>query len=178
MSDEELLASPDFHACMTFGIVMQTLARFEFALGRRVKWSFHSHQLQVSPHAFEKANAFYSDAAQGLFFGYFQSSDGKQVYLHLPVARDHCPRDHPCPARWIAGSGTPTHPPHSRPDFTRDSRILWPFCPFVSAESRWLGLWISASSLQGQGGAINRAAPVGHGFETIRPVRVGPADGL
>jgi len=79
LSDEELLASPDFHACMTFGIVMQTLARFEFALGRRVKWSFHSHQLQVSPHAFEQANAFYSDQAQGLFFGYFPSKDGKQV---------------------------------------------------------------------------------------------------
>jgi hypothetical protein len=79
MSDAQLLASPDFHACMTFGIVMKTLARFEFALGRRVKWSFHSHQLQVSPHAFEKANAFYSDEAQGLFFGYFPSSDGKQV---------------------------------------------------------------------------------------------------
>jgi hypothetical protein len=79
LGDAELLASPDFHAFMTFGVVMKTLARFEFALGRRVKWSFHSHQLQVSPHAFEKANAFYSDEAQGLFFGYFPSADGKQV---------------------------------------------------------------------------------------------------
>ena len=79
LSDAQLLASPDFHAFMTFGVVMRTLARFEFALGRRVKWSFHSHQLQVSPHAFEKANAFYSDEAQGLFFGYFPSADGKQA---------------------------------------------------------------------------------------------------
>jgi hypothetical protein len=79
MSDAQLLASPDFHACMTFGIVMKTLSRFEFALGRRVRWSFHSHQLQVSPHAFEKANAFYSDEAQGLFFGYFPSADGKET---------------------------------------------------------------------------------------------------
>jgi hypothetical protein len=79
MSDAQLLESPDFHAFMTFGIVMKTLARFEFALGRRVKWSFHSHQLQVSPHAFEQANAFYSDDAQGLFFGYFPSADGKQA---------------------------------------------------------------------------------------------------
>jgi len=71
MSDDELPASPDFHACMTFGIVMKTLSRFEFALGRRVKWRFHSHQLQVSPHAVEEANAFYSHAAQGLCFGYF-----------------------------------------------------------------------------------------------------------
>jgi len=84
MSDAQLLASPDFHACMTFGVVMKTLSRFEFALGRRVRWSFHSHQLQVSPHAFAKANAFYSDEAQGLFFGYFASADGKEtVYTCL-----------------------------------------------------------------------------------------------
>jgi hypothetical protein len=84
MSDAELLASPDFHAFMTFGIVMKTLARFEFALGRRVRWSFNSHQLQVSPHAFDEANAFYSDEAQGLFFGYFSSADGKKaVYTCL-----------------------------------------------------------------------------------------------
>jgi hypothetical protein len=79
LSDRQLLESPDFHAFMTFGIVMKTLARFEFALGRRLKWSFPSHQLQVSPHAFSQANAFYSDQAQGLFFGYFPGRDGKQI---------------------------------------------------------------------------------------------------
>jgi hypothetical protein len=79
LGDQQLLWSPDFHACMTFGIVMKTLARFELALGRRLKWSFPSHQLQVAPHAFADANAFYSDQAQGLLFGYFPSADGKQV---------------------------------------------------------------------------------------------------
>jgi len=79
LSDPQLLASPDFHAFMTFGIVMKTLARFELALGRRLKWSFPSHQLQVAPHAFAEANAFYSDQAQGLLFGYFPSADGKHV---------------------------------------------------------------------------------------------------
>ncbi len=84
LGDPQLLASPEFHACMTFGIVMKTLARFEFALGRRLKWSFPSHQLQVAPHAFADANAFYSDQAQGLLFGYFPSADGKQaVYTCL-----------------------------------------------------------------------------------------------
>jgi hypothetical protein len=78
-ADAELLKSPDFHAFMTYGIVMKTLARFEFALGRRLSWSFGSHQIQVSPHAFSDANAFYSDRAQGLFFGYFPSSDGKRT---------------------------------------------------------------------------------------------------
>jgi hypothetical protein len=79
LSDRQLLESADFHAFMSFGIVMKTLARFEFALGRRVKWSFPSHQLQVAPHAFAAANAFYSDQAQGLFFGYFPGANGKQM---------------------------------------------------------------------------------------------------
>src|ERR1700716_768349 len=79
LTDRELLGNPDFHAFMTYGIVMKTLARFEFALGRRLNWSFLSHQLQVAPHAFSDANAFYSDRANGLFFGYFPSKDGKRV---------------------------------------------------------------------------------------------------
>jgi hypothetical protein len=58
---------------------MKTLSRFEFALGRRLSWSFLSHQIQIAPHAFSDANAFYSDSAQGLFFGYFPSSDGKRL---------------------------------------------------------------------------------------------------
>ena len=78
-SDSALLASPEFHACMTYGIVMKTLARFEHALGRRLSWSFGSHQIQVSPRAFADANAFYSDTAQGLLFGYFPSNDGKRT---------------------------------------------------------------------------------------------------
>ena len=79
LTDRELLGNPDFHAFMTYGIVMKTLARFEFALGRRLNWSFLSHQLQVAPHAFSDANAFYSDRAQGLFFGYFPGNDGKSI---------------------------------------------------------------------------------------------------
>jgi len=78
-TDTELLGSYEFRAFMTYGIVMKTLAQFEFALGRRLSWSFGSHQIQVSPHAFADANAFYSDRAQGLFFGYFPSSDGKRT---------------------------------------------------------------------------------------------------
>jgi hypothetical protein len=79
LGDRELLANLDFHAFMSFAIVMKTLARFEFALGRRLSWSFPSHQLQVAPHAFSDANAFYSDSANGLFFGYFPSKDGKRI---------------------------------------------------------------------------------------------------
>lgn len=78
-SDTELLKSLDFHAWMTYTVIMKTLARFELALGRRASWSFGGHQIQVSPHAFSDANAFYSDQAQGLFFGYFPSFNTRRT---------------------------------------------------------------------------------------------------
>ena len=62
---------------------MKTLARFEFALGRRVGWSFDSHQLNVAPHAMFDANAFYSAEDQGLMFGYFSDASGDPVYTCL-----------------------------------------------------------------------------------------------
>src|ERR1700733_4663118 len=77
--DSKLLGSLEFHAWMTYGVIMKTLARFEFALGRRIQWSFLGHQILVSPHAFSDANAFYSDQAQGLFFGYFPSLSGRKT---------------------------------------------------------------------------------------------------
>ncbi len=77
--DREILRNSEFHGWMTYGVIMKTLARFEFALGRRIGWSFQGHQIMVSPHAFNDANAFYSDRAQGLFFGYFPSLDGKRI---------------------------------------------------------------------------------------------------
>jgi len=79
LTDTQLLRLPEFHAWMTYGIIMKTLSRFEFALGRRIGWSFEGHQIQVSPHAFADANAFYSDRSQGLFFGYFPSLDAKRT---------------------------------------------------------------------------------------------------
>lgn len=70
-SDATLLNDPRFHAQNAYAIVMKTLARFEFALGRRVRWGSTGHQLHVAPHAFSDANAFYSREDRGLFFGYF-----------------------------------------------------------------------------------------------------------
>jgi hypothetical protein len=77
-SDDELLDNPHFHSLNVYAIVMRTLARFERALGRRVSWSFGGSQINVAPHAFAGANAFYSNRDQGLFFGYFPSLDGKK----------------------------------------------------------------------------------------------------
>jgi hypothetical protein len=75
-SDQHLLEDPDFHAQNVYAIVMRTLARFEFALGRRVSWSFGGHQIQVAPHAFADANAFYSKRDRALVFGYFPKLSG------------------------------------------------------------------------------------------------------
>ncbi|HEX8474787.1 MAG TPA: hypothetical protein VF666_12205 [Pyrinomonadaceae bacterium] len=69
--DSTLLNDPLFHAQNVYAIVMRTLARFEFALGRRVSWSFNGHQLLIAPHAFTEANAFYSSRDRAVLFGYF-----------------------------------------------------------------------------------------------------------
>jgi Thermolysin metallopeptidase, catalytic domain len=82
-SDGELLNSPAFHAQNVYAIVMKTLARFEYALGRRVSWGFYGHQIKVAPHAFAEANAFYSERDQALMFGYFPGQNGRMVYACL-----------------------------------------------------------------------------------------------
>jgi hypothetical protein len=69
---DEVLTYPGFHAQNVYAIVMRTLARFEFALGRRVSWGFSGHQIYVAPHAFADANAFYTEEDQALAFGYFR----------------------------------------------------------------------------------------------------------
>lgn len=69
-TDAQLLKSPRFHQQNVYAIVMRVLARFEYALGRRVSWSFGGHQLKVAPHAFADANAFYSKDDECLLFGY------------------------------------------------------------------------------------------------------------
>ncbi len=80
---DALIRSPEFHRHNVYALVMKTLSRFEFALGRRVNWGFPGHQLKVAPHAFSEANAFYSDRVNALLFGYFPGADGKMVFTCL-----------------------------------------------------------------------------------------------
>lgn len=70
-AEARLLGDPRFHCQNVYALVMRTLARFEFALGRRVRWGFDGHQIHVAPHAFADANAFYSREDRALMFGYF-----------------------------------------------------------------------------------------------------------
>ncbi|MBM3810642.1 MAG: hypothetical protein FJW20_03290 [Acidimicrobiia bacterium] len=81
-SSSRLLKDPAFHAQNVYAIAMRTLARFEFALGRRVGWGFSGHQLQIAPHAFAGPNAFYSPRDRMLAFGYFPGRKGT-VYTCL-----------------------------------------------------------------------------------------------
>ena len=80
---DTLVSDFRFHAQNVYALVMKTLARFELALGRRLGWSFHSHQLKVAPHGMLDANAFYSPGDEGLVFGYFAGRKGQPVYTCL-----------------------------------------------------------------------------------------------
>ena len=63
---------------------MRTLARFEFALGRRVPWGFDGHQIHVAPHAFADAERIlFAATIARIFFGYFNGAGGKPVFTCL-----------------------------------------------------------------------------------------------
>jgi len=81
--DPRIVKDYRFHAQNVYALIMKTLARFEFALGRRIGWSFGRHQLKVAPHGMLDANAFYTPQEEGLVFGYFPGQSGATVYACL-----------------------------------------------------------------------------------------------
>jgi hypothetical protein len=81
--NRRLIDDPRFHAQNVYAIVMRTLARFEFALGRRIGWGSDGHQIHVAPHAFAEPNAFYSREDRGIFFGYFPGKKRQTVFTCL-----------------------------------------------------------------------------------------------
>jgi hypothetical protein len=84
-------SNPQFHQQMVYAVVMDTIRRFEVALGREVKWRADYSQktnpyhglLKVFPHAMQEANAFYDPQMRALLFGYFQAS-AEDVGINLP----------------------------------------------------------------------------------------------
>jgi hypothetical protein len=50
--DEALNGDGDFRAQNVYAIAARTLATFEAALGRRLRWAFASHQRYLVPRAF------------------------------------------------------------------------------------------------------------------------------
>jgi hypothetical protein len=76
-------SDPWFHQQMVYAVTMDTIRRFEVALGREIKWRpdrspttrpFHG-LLKIYPHAMQEANAFYDPRLHALLFGYFTASD-------------------------------------------------------------------------------------------------------
>jgi hypothetical protein len=76
-------ADPHFHQQMAYAVVMDTIRRFESALGREITWRAdnrpkampHHGLLRVFPHAFQEANAFYDPEMRAVLFGYFTASE-------------------------------------------------------------------------------------------------------
>jgi len=83
--------NPQFHQQMAYAVASETIRRFEFALGRAVKWRFqtglkgdpHRKLLRIFPHGMQDTNAFYSRELRALVFGYFSAS-GDQLGSNLP----------------------------------------------------------------------------------------------
>jgi hypothetical protein len=84
-------SDPRFHQQMVYAVASETLQRFEYALGRRIRWRGQrrspsgkpvpqgaSRCLNLYPHAMCQANAFYSPEAHGILFGYFAASRTQQ----------------------------------------------------------------------------------------------------
>jgi hypothetical protein len=72
LTDGQLVASRAFRAQNVYAIAARTLGAFEFALGRRIPWSFTGHQLNLVPAAFHEANAYYDAGSNAVLFGYFE----------------------------------------------------------------------------------------------------------
>lgn len=79
-------ANPQFHQQMVYAVTMDTIAKFEEALGRVVLWSPRVNrargnyseyvgQLRIYPHGVRDANAYYSPDKKALIFGYFEAGD-------------------------------------------------------------------------------------------------------
>ncbi|HKR00107.1 MAG TPA: hypothetical protein VJT09_05510 [Pyrinomonadaceae bacterium] len=105
-------SDPRFHQQMVYAVAMETIEKFEAALGRRIRWRRAdrppgwNHQkvgdgqkqpsdlwrgddiwiLRLYPHAMVQANAFYSPEAKGILFGYFAAKE-KDQGRNLPGQR-------------------------------------------------------------------------------------------
>lgn len=92
-------SDPRFHQQMVYAVASETVRRFEFALGRPIRWRREygrkndplRRHLRIFPHAFQQANAFYDPKLKAVLFGYFRAVDadagsnlpGQTVYTCL-----------------------------------------------------------------------------------------------
>jgi hypothetical protein len=82
-------SDPRFHQQMVYAVTMETIQRFEYALGREIKWKLPSdpqsfpNQLKIFPHAMQEANAFYDTRLHAILFGYFTATEN-DAGVNLP----------------------------------------------------------------------------------------------
>jgi hypothetical protein len=133
-SNATILNNPQFHAQNVDAIVMRTLARFEFALGRRVSWGFRGHQIKVA------------SWLRGRERVLFRGRSGADVRLLpgpqepgvcLPVARRGRPRNHPCAHRPASADGSPIRRHPIRRPFTKASRTSSRSCRSFRSATSW-----------------------------------------
>lgn len=74
-------SDPRFHQQMVYAVVSETVRRFEFALGRPIRWrrggwdrETAEPTLRIFPHAMQEANAYFDPELRALLFGYFEAS--------------------------------------------------------------------------------------------------------
>jgi hypothetical protein len=70
LTDAQLVANRASRAPNVYAIAARTLAAFEFALGRRIPWSFAGHQLNHVPAAFEEPIAYCDAESNAILFGW------------------------------------------------------------------------------------------------------------
>jgi len=132
--DPRIVGDYRFHAQNVYALVMKTLARFEFALGRRVGWSFRTHQLKVAPHGMLDANAFYSPREEGLFSGTSPAGRARRFTPAFPTTSWFMKPPTHCSMRSV--SAISTRPVPIRPLFTKALPMLSRFCQF-SRNASW-----------------------------------------
>ena len=106
-TDKQLLDDPRFHRQNVYAIVMRTLARFEFALGRRVELGVRRPSAQGRAARVRRRQRVLLRDDHALLFGYFperRASTG----LHLPLARRRRARDHARARSTACARATPT----------------------------------------------------------------------
>ncbi len=83
-------SDPRFHQQMVYAVVMETLERFEVALGRRAYFGGPNNRrsIEVFPHGARDANAWYDPQRGHLVFGSFRA-DRKSAGRNLPGAWVH-----------------------------------------------------------------------------------------
>src|SRR5262249_43434437 len=86
-------SNPHFHQQMAYAVVSHLLRTFDRALGRQMRFGDGRNRLEVMPHGFDGANAYYIPAKPALAFGYFFT--GKTTTdRQIPGRPDYACLDH------------------------------------------------------------------------------------